>query len=191
MPALKNAVAGGQYRFPRGLFFGGHGPAPSTRIVQRHLASWLGSARRVLHVDLHSGLGAFGQHRLLLVEPPSSPEIGWYRDIFGSARVEPLAAAGTAYESSGTLGGWAMRRLTGTHYRFVGAEFGTYPIVRVLEALRTENRTHFFGHPGSPAYRRAKARLLECFCPRRDGWREPVIAQGLEIIDRAMSSQRS
>ena len=96
---------------------------------------------------------------------------------------------GTAYEASGTLGGWAMTHLGDTRYRFVCAEVGTYPVVRVLGSLRAENRTHFFGQPSSRAHRRAKAELLECFCPRSDRWREPVVEQGLAIIDRAVRSQ--
>ena len=192
LPALKDAVAGGQYRFPRGLFFGGHGPASSTRIMRQHLAGWLGGAPRAMHVDLHSGLGAQGRYRLLLEESARSPNVEWYRDIFGSEVVEPLATAGgTAYAAAGTLGGRAMRHLGDAGYRFVCAEVGTYPIVRVLGALRAENRAHFFGRPGSGAHQRAKAELLECFCPRSTRWRARVVEQGLAIIDRAVRSQRT
>ena len=53
-----------------------------------------------------------------------------------------------------------------------------------------ENRAHFFGRPSSGAHQRAKAELLECFCPRSDRWREKVVEQGLAIIDRAVRSQR-
>ena len=190
LSALKDAVAGGQYRFPRGLFFGGHGPASSTRIMRHHLAGWLGGAPRAVHVDLHSGLGAHGRYRLLLEESAPSPNVEWYRDTFGSQVVEAgSGGVGTAYEASGTLGGWAMTHLGDTRYRFVCAEVGTYPVVRVLGSLRAENRTHFFGQPSSRAHRRAKAELLECFCPRSDRWREPVVEQGLAIIDRAVRSQ--
>ena len=192
LPALKNAVAGGQYRFPRGLFFGGHGPAASTRIMRRHLAGWLGGAPRAVHVDLHSGLGSYGHYRLLLEESAASPNVEWYRDTFGAELVEPLAnAGGTSYTTSGTLGRWAVTHLSGIRYRFVNAEFGTYPIVRVLGALRAENRTHFFDRPGTRAHQRAKAELLECFCPRRDRWRERVVEQGLALIGRAVDSQRT
>ena len=190
LSALKDAVAGGQYRFPRGLFFGGHGPAASTRIMRHHLAGWLGGAPRAVHVDLHSGLGAHGRYRLLLEESAPSPNVEWYRDTFGSQVVEAgSGGVGTAYEASGTLGGWAMTHLGDTRYRFVCAEVGTYPVVRVLGSLRAENRTHFFGQPSSRAHQRAKAELLECFCPRSDRWREPVVEQGLAIIDRAVRSQ--
>ena len=192
LPALKDAVAGGQYRFPRGLFFGGHGAAPSTRIMRQHLAGWLGGAPRAMHVDLHSGLGAHGRYRLLLEESARSPNVEWYRDTFGSEVVEPLATAGgTSYAAAGTLGGWAMTHLGDVRYRFVCAEVGTYPILRVLGALRAENRAHFFGRPASGAHQRAKAELLECFCPRSARWRERVVEQGLAIIDRAVRSQRS
>ena len=192
LPTLKNAVAGGQYRFPRGLFFGGHGPATSTRVMRQHLAGWLGGAPRAVHIDLHSGLGSFGHYRLLLEESAASPNVEWYRDTFGAEFVEPLANAdGTSYATSGTLGGWAVTHLTGTRYRFVNAEFGTYPIVRVLGALRAENRAHFFGQPGTRAHHHAKAELLECFCPQSDRWRERVIEQGLAIIGRAIDSQRT
>ena len=190
LSALKDAVAGGQYRFPRGLFFGGHGPASSTRIMRHHLTGWLGGAPRAVHVDLHSGLGAHGRYRLLLEESAPSPNVEWYRDTFGSEVVEAgSGGGGTAYEASGTLGGWAVTHLGDTRYRFVCAEVGTYPIVRVLGSLRAENRVHFFGQPSSRAHRRAKAELLECFCPRSDRWREPVVEQGLAIIDRAVRSQ--
>ena len=190
LSALKDAVAGGQYRFPRGLFFGGHGPASSTQIIRNHLAGWLGGAPRAVHVDLHSGLGAHGRYRLLLEESARSPNVEWYRDTFGSEVVEAgSGGGGTAYEASGTLGGWAVTHLGDTRYRFVCAEVGTYPIVRVLGSLRAENRVHFFGQPSSRAHRRAKAELLECFCPQSDRWREPVVEQGLAIIDRAVRSQ--
>ena len=191
LPALKDAVAGGQYRFPRGLFFGGHGPASSTRIMRQHLAGWLGGAPRAMHVDLHSGLGAHGRYRLLLEESAPSPNVEWYRDTFGSDVVEPLATAGgTSYAATGTLGGWALTHLGDTRYRFVCAEVGTHSILRVLGALRAENRAHVFGRPGSGAHQRAKAELLECFCPRSDRWRARVIEQGLAIIERAVRSQR-
>ena len=191
LPTLKTAVAGGQYRFPQGLFFGGHGPTASTRVIRQHLGGWLGGVPRAVHVDLHSGLGSFGQHRLLLEESAASPNVEWYRDTFGAQLVEPLAhTGGTSYAASGTLGGWAVTHLSETRYRFVNAEFGTYPIVRVLGALRAENRAHFFDRPGTRAHRRAKAELLECFCPQSNRWREQVVEQGLAIVDRAVHSQR-
>ncbi len=190
MPALKAAVAGGQYQFPRGLFFGGHREAASTRLVRTHLRHWLGDADRVVHIDLHSGLGACARHRLLLLDTADSPELRWYRETFDPETVEPASdAEATAYDTSGTLGGWAMASLGSgsVRYRFVTAEFGTYSLVRVLGALRAENRAHHFGRPGTRTFERTKTELLECFCPRSEQWRRAVIGQGLGTIERAIS----
>jgi len=41
MPELKQAVAGGQYDFPRGLFFGGQGPSRTYRILAEHFGRWV------------------------------------------------------------------------------------------------------------------------------------------------------
>ena len=187
MPALKAAVAGGQYQFARGLFFGGHAASTSTRLMRGRLHHWAADAPRVIHIDLHSGLGVFARHRLLLHESADSPEVRWYRETFGHEAVEPSAdAENTAYDASGTLGEWAISSLGPARYRFVTAEFGTYPIVRVLAALRAENRAHHFGRPGNPAVERAKRELVECFCPDSERWRTRVVDQGLRIIERAI-----
>jgi hypothetical protein len=70
-------------------------------------------------------------------------------------------------------------------YHFLGAEFGTYSPIRVLGALRQENRTHFFSPHDSTAHRRAKNELLECFCPASPSWRGSVVKQSVELIQRA------
>jgi predicted deacylase len=190
MPALKSAVAGGQYQFPRGLFFGGTAESASTRVVKRQLPDWVRDASSVIHIDLHSGLGAFARCRLLLQEQADAPAVAWYRQTFGADGVEPAAGSrDTAYDASGTLGGWAQSRVGASRYRFVTAEFGTHPIVRVLGALRAENRAHHFGHPRTRAFDRAKAQLLECFCPRSPLWRKAVITQGLSLIERAIAAR--
>ena len=189
LPALKNSIAGGQYEFPRGLFFGGHGREQSTLIIQDNIERWIVGASDIVHIDFHSGLGQYGEYKLLLVESNNESEIQWYRDTFGAEYVEPLAnAKGTAYKASGIMGDWIARRLRERNYRFVGAEFGTYSIIRVLGALRAENRVHFFCSSSDPRYKSAKAELLECFCPASNRWRETVLERGLGLIEQAIGS---
>ena len=191
LPALKNAVAGGQYEFPRGLFFGGRGPSRSARIVFEQFEGWIGGARDVVHVDFHSGLGEHGHYKLLLRESADSPEMGWWRETFGADRVETHDdAEGTAYRVSGLMGAGIADRLRDRRFRFAVAEFGTYSVIRVLAALRAENRAHFYCEPGDRVYRRAKTELLECFCPRSDRWRRTVVERGLRIVEQAIGSQR-
>ena len=189
---LKETIAGGQYQFPRGIFFGGYGPATSTCIIRQHLPNWVSGVPRIVHLDFHSGLGTHGRYRLLLLDSFRCKDIEWYKSTFGADLVESMGQEdGTAYNASGTLGDWTTRHLGLTRCRFVTAECGTFPIIRVLRALRAENRAHFFCQPDTSIYKRAKSDLLECFCPRSKYWRALVVERGLQIIDRAVHAQRN
>ena len=141
----------------------------------------------MVHVDLHSGLGHFADYRLLLVQWASDPGCGWYRNAFGGDRVKPLDDTGTAgYAAAGAMGTWLRCRFNARDYRFVTAEFGTYSPLRVLAALRAENRAHFYNRSTDAAYDVAKRELLECFCPADTAWRDRVVSAALAIIDQAV-----
>ena len=183
---LKQAIAGGQYEYPQGIFYGGHEPCRSTRIIQVHCDQWMGSAADVVHLDFHSGLGPFGTYKLLLGESPNASADAWYVSTFGPEHVElNHHAHATAYVSRGSMGSWLQHHFADRRYRFVTAEYGTYGAVRVLAAIRAENRAHHFAPPESTIYRRAKAELLECFCPHDEGWRQRAVSSALQITAKA------
>ncbi len=189
MQPLKEAVAGGQYEYPRGLFFGGKGPSASMRIVEDHCDAWLAAAPQILHIDLHTGLGAHGQPTLLINEGADAPRYGWYAKTFGADPIEPLAQpGGTAYSTSGPWGLWMQRRFPTRDYRFIGAEFGTYNVIRVLGALRAENRAHYFCPPQAAGALRAQQELQECFCPASPVWRRQVVGAALRIMDQGIDA---
>lgn len=186
---LKAAIAGGQYEYPRGLFYGGKAPCAATRIVQQHCAEWLGDAPFVAHIDLHTGLGNFAAPTLLLDDTAPAQRLAWYANTFAGTPLEPLTrAAGTAYKVSGMWGTWLRRQFPTRDYRFVGAEFGTHSVLRVIAALRAENRAHFHCSPNDPAYVRAKAELAECFAPRSSAWRTAAVARALHLVEQATAA---
>ena len=89
---LQRAVAGGQYEYPRGLFFGGReleeGPAKLLAL----LADRLRDAESVSALDLHTGLGAYGRESLF----EHSSAHGGVAD-----RAAPYAAKGSLWISAG------------------------------------------------------------------------------------------
>jgi len=185
MQALQQAVAGGQYEYPRGLFFGGEGPCQSTRIIREQCDSWIGRAETILHLDFHSGLGRFGNYRLLLAEDSASENCAWFTNVYGADTVEALDRdERIAYTVSGLFGEWMQRHFAPREYRFVVAEIGTHRVTRILGALRAENRAYHYGAQQSAQYRAAKRELLECFCPKSTRWRQQAVDAGLAIIDQ-------
>lgn len=188
MPALKQAIAGGQFDFPRGLFFGGHRPSRTHRILAEHLPRWVGDASHVLHIDFHTGLGRWATYQLLL-DPGLAPgRFEWLRSHFGDHVQHSDPASSIAYQARGSLGTWCRSIFPGRQYDLLCAEFGTYPPVRVLSALRAENQAHHWAPRDSPSVRRARRRLMETFVPASPRWRARSVAQGLEIIRRGVET---
>ena len=186
LPALRAAVAEGQYDHPSGLFFGGHGPEASTRLIQERFRTWTRDAAEVVHLDLHTGLGPHADCQIL-VEPVHAPDLGWYRARFAPTRVVSVAEDG-AYAARGVMGAWLGRHAEGRRYRFACVEIGTCPSLRVLRALRAENRAHRFSAPRSAPYQRAKRELVECFCPSSGHWRRETVGRTLELVARAVAT---
>jgi Protein of unknown function (DUF2817) len=187
LPALKQAIAEGQYDFPKGLFFGGHGPAQTTKLICSNLSRWI-RGQHIVHLDLHTGLGGFAKYKLLVPSVLGTQQLQEYEKFFGS-HVECMGRAeGISYKTRGDLGGFATAIARDREYHFLFVEFGTYSAIRVLSALRRENQAHFFMPEGSRARQLATAQLLECFCPASPSWRNSVLAQSLDIIRRAQQA---
>src|SRR2546425_1892118 len=181
MPALKQAVVGGQYEYPKGLFFGGKGLQEGLQRYESFLAHRLASARQVLAIDVHTGLGKYGEDTLLV----DAMQYAALRRRFGErvARSDPRESP--AYQVTGALESMIFRVLRGAQVDFLRQEFGTYGPVKVLQALRQENRAHYYddGRSGHPA----KTVLREIFCPADESWRQSVLKRGSELLSQALA----
>ena len=184
-PMLRTAVASGQYEDQDGLFFGGYVPSESTALMQSQFWSWTRGADAVVHLDLHTGLGSFADYQLF-VEQPHARHLQWYWTHFDYERVVSVAERGQYY-AQGVMGAWLARH-SSVDYRFACLEFGTHPMIRVLAALREENRVHHYASRGTPVYSRAKKELLECFCPRSQLWRRKATRCALDVIRQAVTA---
>ncbi|QDV29239.1 hypothetical protein Spb1_11190 [Planctopirus ephydatiae] len=186
MPALRQSIAGGQYTFPQGLFFGGDGPSRSQQILREHMPRWLNGCRQVVHLDFHTGLGRFGTHKLLIDYPLNEAQRNWFSHWFGTDSFEAIDSAEMAYEARGGFGRWCTSQGLAANYLFACAEFGTYGGIQVLAGLRAENQAHHWGSPNDPSTIRAKRRLMELFCPASPTWRSQCVRSGQLLIDRAL-----
>jgi len=190
---VKQAVAGGQYEYPLGLFFGGKGPSQTKNLLGEKLLRWVRGAERIIHVDFHTGLGRRADYKLLLTEAMEDRKAR-LAEVFGTDKLESaaegVAISGrekTAYRTSGDLITWCRKEVFGDrHYDGIVAEFGTYPVIPVLSALRAENQAYHWGQPHSPSTLQAKSRLKEVFVPEDLAWRSSAATNGVEIVERAL-----
>jgi hypothetical protein len=192
--SLKHAVVGGQYECPEGLFYGGKCPNAAIEILDRALPELIGPAEQVLHVDIHTGLGEWGGFKLLLdTEGAASGSECWNRfsNAFQAGAVEAVNHQGDPCQVEGSLGEWCRERFRDRIYDVVCAEFGTYPALRILAALREENRAHHWGEADAESTWRAKRTLAEMFAPKDRGWRDKAVSDGGGIVERAIGALRA
>ncbi|MCB9682551.1 MAG: DUF2817 domain-containing protein [Alphaproteobacteria bacterium] len=186
MSALKDAVAGGQYAYPKGLFFGGHGPSASLRVLDAALPPILGQAERVVHLDLHTGSGRWGTYVLAVDLPASDPRVVRLGRELGADRIQGLDPSGVLYAIQGALGPWLQARMPDVTYDCLLAEYGTYNVIRVLSALRFENRVWWHAHDDEALRARARGRLVETFCPASPSWRTTCVGAARATVEAAL-----
>jgi hypothetical protein len=185
IPALRQAIAGGQYRFPRGLFFGGFEPSQAQKLLAENMPRWLLGSKRVVHLDFHTGLGKQAACKLLIDYPLPDRFRDWLSDWYGSNAFETNDASDIAYQARGEFGRWCVSQDFAPDYLYACAEFGTYDSVKVLLGLRAENQAHHWGTAGTPSTTKAKSSLKELFCPASASWRSKVIERGRALVVRA------
>jgi hypothetical protein len=185
IPALRQAVAAGQYEFPRGLFFGGAGPSRMNQLLGEHMERWLRGSARVVHLDFHTGLGRTGTCKLLIDYPLTEEQRTRLTNWFGTGAFEACDSSGMAYDARGGFGRWCVSQKYAVDYLFACAEFGTFGPIQVLAGLRAENQAHHWGRPSAVSSVRAKHRLKELFCPSAEAWRSQVLGQSLDLVGRA------
>lgn len=180
--AVHQAIAHGQHRYPRGLFYGGAELQPEPRLLMAWLQSEMTALENLLAIDLHTGLGPHGADTLIIEPGVNTVPL----PVLERALNRPLTGGSTApvaYTVHGSLGAALPHLLPGVAIDFVLQEIGTWSTLRVIHALREENRWHHYGdgdieHP-------AKRRLLEALCPADTAWREAAVAHAGDLVYRA------
>jgi len=97
---LKETIACGQYDYPQGLFFGGKQLEASSRLLSDWLREHLTCAERIAAIDIHSGLGKFGEAVLFVSGNHGLTEYSILKENYGEA-VQPLSKEGVACSISG------------------------------------------------------------------------------------------
>jgi len=186
---LQRIVTQGQYTHPKGLFFGGHFATWSNRtlheIVTRHLAG----AVRVVIIDLHTGLGPYGEAEIIMNDPVDDPAYLRAVACWGEQRVKStVSGESVSSQLSGTVKLAFARMLADAEVTAVGLEFGTSPPMQVFKALREENWLVHHGQEDHPQAARIKQHFLKMFYPDDDAWKQSVWEQGASTVRQALAA---
>ena len=185
--ALQHAVSGGQYRHPGGLFYGGTEPTWSRRTQTEILTTCLPLARKIAFVDFHTGLGPWGLGERIATarrgEAGFDRAARWYglgvsSPYDGSSTSAPIVGDGL----TATVGLLPHAEVTG-----IALEFGTVPVLEVLEALRADAWLHSHGDPDSDVGRLIKAQIRKAFYADVAEWKGMIASQALLACRQAVA----
>jgi len=188
---LKQALLAGQYDVPEGLFHGGTGPQPETRVFAELFEPLCSRYGEVLLADLHTGYGRRTQVLPIFSQADS-------RDIFeNDERRAPGAIRGEqGFVVTGDLVAWC--RLTAKRvnpkltFNGIVIELGTTGLsvwsqLRDLGTMVRENQVHRRG-ARTPAIEQAvKESFRELFFPRDPAWQRDSLAAAIETIGKLLA----
>ncbi len=185
MPALRQAIAEGQYEYPQGLFYGGKELEKGALLYLGWLSLHLKAVQHVFAIDVHTGLGKWGEEALYLRGGgDTSQQAVELAAKLGKAVVTDAPAHG-AYEIRGMLSGIFNMLDPRPEWSFLLQEFGTFPALTVLNALRNENYWYHRGFNSREHW--SRQRLKQMLAPDNRKWRDSVVERGVSLCKRSMS----
>lgn len=186
-PALQQALSGGQYTHPDGIFFGGREPAWSRRTQTNILQGRLGRATRVAVIDYHTGLGPWGYGERIVIDPPGSAGFQRARRCWGAGITSPSDGS----SASAPIIGDGLAALPGllphAEVTAMALEIGTVPVTEVIEALRADAWVHAHDDPIGSAAQPINAAVRAAFYGDADDWKGMVAGQSLLAIRQALA----
>jgi uncharacterized protein DUF2817 len=184
--AFQQAISGGQYTHPDGVFFGGSAPSWSRRTLLAIAAAHLAQARHVAIIDYHTGLGPYGHGERIVIHRHGSAALARARDWYGDDITSTSLGTSTSSDVVGD-GLTGLEQALG-HAAVTGLalEYGVRPLPETLDALRADNWLHAKGRPDSAEGREIKAAMRAVFYGDADDWKDAVFAQGVDAQRRAL-----
>jgi hypothetical protein len=181
--ALQQAVSGGQYSHPDGLFYGGTRATWSHRTLDALLRRHAARARKIAVIDYHTGLGPFGHGERICPHAPGSPARARAEDWYGGDITSTDDGTSASAPLVGTNNVGIERALAHAEVTQIALEYGTYPLFEVINSLRGDNWLHVHSDPRAPEARPIKAEIKRCFYPGTREWCRQVWDRAVETED--------
>jgi hypothetical protein len=188
--ALQAAFSLGQYRFPKGLFFGGTAPSWSHKMLRAILAEDLARVEKLVAIDLHTGLGAAGAGEMIVEDLPGSAAYARAEGMWGAQVASAGAGESLSAAVTGTLDRALAAWLPKAELTFAVLEVGTVPLNEMLDALRWDNWLYNFATASDRQRLAAKITRASrnAFYIDRADWKAQVFGHARTAVKAALAS---
>jgi hypothetical protein len=187
---IKAATLVGQYRFDKGVYYGGNQLQEETQVLMGLYRQALEGYQNIVQVDMHTGYGPRYQMTVLIspIDPTSSAEA---MEKFGYPLVQKINAD-EFYKINGDMSDY-FYILRDTEFPdkklfASGFEFGTFgdslfALIRSLRITILENQLRQFGAKNETIAHAVREEYGELFFPAEERWREKALADGRQALE--------
>jgi hypothetical protein len=183
--ALQQAISGGQYRHPNGVFYGGTGPTWSHTTLRHVLRDHGTRCAKLAWIDLHTGLGPNGHGERIFASRDDAQAYArakaWWGDV-----TSIYDGSSTSALLTGLMWLAAYEECAQAEYTGIALEYGTEPQAEVMESLRADQWLE--NHPEADEATRLaiKRRVRDAFYTDTDAWKEQIVAQAVDASYSAL-----
>ncbi len=183
--ALQAVISGGQHEFPDGIFYGGVAPTWSNITLRGVLRRHGAKARRLGWIDLHTGLGPNGVGERIFACADDPAALQRARAWWGEGVTSFYDGSSSSALLTGLMWTAVYDECPQAQYTGIAMEYGTMPLMDVLQALRAEHWLHL--HPEAPqAQAQAiKANLLQAYYTDTPRWQGQIVSQARQAMFQA------
>ncbi len=183
---LREAVSGGQFHHPDGLFYGGTAPTWSHRTLRVALWQHAARAERLAWIDIHTGLGPSGVGERIFAGPDDDRALHRAKAWWGPRVTSLHDGSASSPDLHGMMWHAAAQECPRTEITGMALEFGTWPLHTTTLALRGDHWAAC--HPEAPAPVRGalRAAMHEAFFVDTPAWKHAVLQQGHEAAVQAI-----
>lgn len=186
--SFSDAFNGGQYTRADGIFYGGARPQWANHAFRAALETHAGRAAKVAFLDLHTGIGPWCDHVYLCFHPEGSPARERARAWWGERAVNLQGVTHKKLATySGTIIDAVAQMLPQAEVTSIVVEFGTLPRRDMQRAGLAQRWMRFEGQRDPVLASKVRREYEAAFYPAAPEWRQAVLAQSKEFIDRGVA----
>jgi hypothetical protein len=189
---LQEYVTVGQNKHRDGLFYSGVAPAWSNEVLREILRTYVAPNQAAAWIDIHTGLGPSGHGEKICAGRNSADELARARLCWGADVVSPYNGESASAAIRGPAGTATATECPDTITTVMALEFGTVPILEVLQTLRADQwlaNAQAKGEKVEPEKAIAiKQSVKDAFYTSTDAWRGAVTSQARVAVLQALMS---
>jgi len=181
--AIKRITLLGQYRHPKGIFYGGDCIQQETQVLMNLYRQAFQRYDLVIHLDMHTGYGPRYQMSLVNSALDGRGSAQWaqrfnYPLVVAATEEEFYALRGDMIDFMYTL---RNQEFPGKELYATSFEFGTYgdsnsAMIRLLRTMILENQMYWYGAKQPKTREYITNEFIELFFPQSPQWQSKAVA---------------